>query len=97
MLTIHQGHGGRAAPREWQPTIAMRPAALLATLTAASIAVNASIIIADGHLRQPSSAAGDCATISQQADRLACYDSRAHRPAPHPFKGANALTRLDYP
>ena len=90
MFTIHHGLGGHAAHLEWQPTKAIRLAALLGTLIVTSIAVNATIILADSNHRQRSSAAGDCSAIAEKVDRLACYDNLARQPAPHPAKGANA-------
>ena len=90
MFTIHHGLGGHAAHLEWQPTKAMRLAALLGTLIVVSIAVNALTIHADSNLRQRSSAVGDCSAIAEKIDRLACYDNLARQPAPHPARGANA-------
>ena len=64
MFTIHNGLDGHAAHMEWQPTKAMRLAALLGALAVASLAVNSLAILADGSLRQRSTAAGGC-----EADR----------------------------
>ena len=57
MFTIHHGLSGHAAHGEWQPTKAMRLAALLGTLIVVSIAVNALTILADSGLRRASTAA----------------------------------------
>ena len=89
MFTIQHGLSGHAAHGEWQPTKAMRLAALLGTLVVVSIAVNALTILADSGLRRASTAA-DCSAIAEEAERLACYDRLARQPAPHPAKGANA-------
>jgi hypothetical protein len=82
MFTIHNGLGGHAAHVEWQPTKAMRLAALLGALAVASFAVNSLIVVADGTLRQRSPAAGDC--------QATCSDNPARQSAPQPARGANA-------
>jgi hypothetical protein len=84
------GLRGQAKHREWSPTKAVRLAALLGTLVLVSIAVNGLIILADGSKRARSLAAGACAPIAENTDRLVCYDKLASQPAPHPFRGANA-------
>jgi hypothetical protein len=80
-----------SGPREGSvPTKSVRLAALLGTLVLISIAVNALTIFADSNARRRSSATEDCSALREKTDRLACYDKLAGRPAPHPFKGANA-------
>jgi hypothetical protein len=90
MFTTAIGLRGQAQREGWMPTKTMRLAALLGTLVLMSIAVNALTIFADSNVRQRSSAAADCSVVTEKTDRLACYDKLAGRPAPHPFKGANA-------
>jgi hypothetical protein len=82
MFTIHNGLGGHAAHMEWQPTKALRVAALFGTLAVVSFAVNSLIAIADGTLRQRSPAAGGCQT--------ACSENPERQSAPQPARGANA-------
>jgi hypothetical protein len=89
MFTIQHSVSGHAAHGEWQPTRAMRLAALLGTLVVVSVAVNALTILADSGLRRASPAA-DCSALADEAKRLACYDRPSRQPAPHPAKGANA-------
>jgi hypothetical protein len=89
MFTIQHSLSEHAAYGEWQPTRAMRLAALLGTLVVVSVAVNALTILADSGLRR-ASATADCSTLADEAERLACYDRPARQPAPHPAKGANA-------
>ena len=73
MFTIHNGLGGHAAHMEWQPTKAMRLAALLGALAVASFAVNSLIVVADGTLRQRSPAAGGCqADLQRQSCAPVC-------------------------
>jgi hypothetical protein len=55
-----------------------------------SITVNALIVVADSPARKRSSASDDCSANTDKAERLTCFDNLARRPAPHPFKGANA-------
>jgi hypothetical protein len=90
MLTISHDIRGHAGHLQWQPTQAMRLAALLATLIVMSVAVNALTNHADSNPRQQSSAAGDCSAIAEKVERLACFDNLARQPAPHPARGANA-------
>ena len=49
---------------EWQPTKAMRLAALLGALVVVRFAVNALTILADGHLRQDTSTVRSCSAIA---------------------------------
>jgi hypothetical protein len=96
MFTIHQGLGGHAAHGEWQPTKAIRLAALLGTLVVVGVGVNGLTILADVHLRQETSTAPSCSAIGEEIDRLACYDKLARQPVPHPAKGANAPALLHF-
>ena len=91
MFTIHNGLDGHAAHMEWQPTKAMRLAALLGALAVASFAVNSLAILTDGSLRQRSTAAGGC-----EADRLDCRDNPARQSAPQPARGANAPAHFHF-
>jgi hypothetical protein len=90
MLTMAIGLRGQAQRKGSVPTKSVRLAALLGSLVLMSIAVNALIIFADSNARQSSSATADCSAVEEKADRLACYDKFTGRPAPHPFRGANA-------
>lgn len=90
MFTMASGLRGQAQRERWVPTKSVRLAALLGTLVLMSIAVNALTIFADSNARQPSSTTADCSAVMEKTDRLACYDKLAGRPAPHPFRGANA-------
>ena len=89
MFTIHHGLGGHAAHVEWQPTKALRVAALLGVLIGVSLTLNTLVILADSGLRRVATAA-DCSILADESERLACYDKPAREPAPHPAKGANA-------
>jgi hypothetical protein len=90
MFAMALGPRGLAQRKEWMPTKTVRFAALLGTLVLMSIAVNALTIFADSSVRQRSSTAVDCSAVTEKTDRLACYDRLARRPAPQPFRGANA-------
>jgi len=90
MFTMASGLRGQAQRERWGPTKSVRLAALLGTLVLMSIAVNALTIFADSNARQSSSTTADCSAVMEKTDRLACYDKLAGRPAPHPFRGANA-------
>jgi hypothetical protein len=90
MFTTALGLRGQAQRKGWIPTKTVRVAALLGALVLMSITVNALIVVADGTVRQRSSASEDCPAITQKVERLTCFDNLAQRPAPHPFKGANA-------
>ena len=70
MFTMAIGPRGQAQRKGWEPTKAVRLAALLGALILMSIAVNALTIFADSTLRHPSSVAGDSA-ITENAGRLA--------------------------
>jgi len=83
------GLRGQAQREGSVPTKSVRLAALL-ILVLMSIAVNALTIFADSNARQHPSATADCSALTEKTDRLACYDKLAGRPAPHPFRGANA-------
>jgi len=89
MFTMASGLRGQA---QREGSVPARLAALLGTLVLVlmSIAVNALTIFADSNARQPSSTTANCSAVMEQTDRLACYDKLAGRPAPHPFRGANA-------
>jgi hypothetical protein len=93
MFAMALGHMGQTTQHGPVPAKAARFAALLGALVLISAAINALVILADGHPWQgPASPASPaaCFQISGQADRLACYDAAAGRALPHPFKGANA-------
>jgi hypothetical protein len=90
MFAMASGLRGQAQRGGSVPTKSVRLAALLGTLVLMSIAVNALIIFADSNARHSSSATADCSAVAEKTDRLACYDKLAGRPAPHPFRGANA-------
>lgn len=90
MFTMAIGLRGQAQREGWMPTKTMRLAALLGTLVLMSITVNALMVVADSTVRRRSSASEDCSAITESAERLVCFDNLARRPAPHPFKGANA-------
>jgi len=90
MFTMAIGLRGQDRHEGWAPTKVMRLTALLGMLILVSAAVNALILLADSNPRPRSSAAEDCSGVAEKADRLACYDKLARRPAPHPFRGANA-------
>lgn len=81
MFTIHNGLGGHAARTQWQPTKAVRLAALLGTITVASFAANALTIVADANLRRRSCEAADCPASGGEG---------AHQTATQPARGANA-------
>jgi hypothetical protein len=89
MFTMASGLRGQAQREGSVPTKSVRLAALL-ILVLMSIAVNALTIFADSNARQHPSATADCSALTEKTDRLACYDKLAGRPAPHPFRGANA-------
>ena len=89
MFTMASGLRGQAQREGSVPTKSVRLAALL-ILVLMSIAVNALTIFADSNARQHPSATADCSALAEKTDRLACYDKLAGRPAPHPFRGANA-------
>ena len=89
MFTMASGLRGQAQRERWVPTKSVRLAALL-ILVLMSIAVNALTIFADSNARQHPSATAECSALTEKTDRLACYDKLAGRPAPHPFRGANA-------
>jgi hypothetical protein len=85
------GLRGQAKREGWMSTKTVRLAALLGTLILMSVAVNAMVILAHGsNIRPRTSSAEKCWQIAQGAERLVCYDTIAHRTAPHPFKGATA-------
>ena len=90
MFTMALGLRGQAQHKGWMSTKSVRLAALLGALVLMSITVNALIVVADGTVRHRSSASEDCPAITQKFERLTCFDNLAQRPAPHPFKGANA-------
>jgi len=90
MFTMASGLRGQAQREGSVPTKSLRLGALLGLLVLMSIAVNALIIVADSNARQRSSATADCSAVTEKADRLGCYDKLTGRPAPHPFRGANA-------
>jgi hypothetical protein len=90
MFTIQHGLSGHAAHTEWQSTKSMRLAGLLGAFIVMSIAVNALTILADSNLRQGTSRVTGCPAVENESERLACYDTLARQPAPHPAKGANA-------
>jgi hypothetical protein len=70
-------------------TKAARFAAVLGVLVLVSVATSALLILADSESRHRSPDSVDCSRITEQADRLACYDNLASRPIRHPFWGAN--------
>jgi len=90
MFTMASGLRGQAQREGSVPAKSVRLTALLGTLVLMSIAVNALTIFADSNARQHPSATADCSALTEKTDRLACYDKLAGRPAPHPFRGANA-------
>jgi hypothetical protein len=90
MFTLASGLRGQAQREGSVPTKSVRLAALLGALVLMSITVNALTIGADSNVRRHSSATTDCSAVAEKTERLACYDKRAGRPAPHPFRGANA-------
>ena len=89
MFTMASGLRGQAQREGSVPTKSVRLAALL-ILVLMSIAVSALAIFADSNARQHPSATAECSALTEKTDRLACYDKLAGRPAPHPFRGANA-------
>jgi hypothetical protein len=90
MFTMASGLRGQAQREGSVPTKSVRLAALLGLLVLMSIAVNALTIFADSNARRRSSATADCSALTEKTDRLGCYDKFTGRPAPHPFRGANA-------
>jgi hypothetical protein len=84
------GLRGQANHEEWVGAKAVRAAALLITLILISIAVNALVVFPDSSVRQRSTGSQACPVVTGEADRLACFDKLARRPAQHPFRGANA-------
>src|SRR5262245_11215664 len=90
VFTMANGLTGQAQHKGSMPTKTVRVTALLAALVLASIAVNALTIFADRTIRQRSVVAPDCSLVTEKTDRLACYGRINQRPAPHPFRGANA-------
>jgi hypothetical protein len=90
MFTMAIGPRGQAQRKGWEPTKAVRLAALLGALVLMSIAVNALTMFADSKSRHGPSAAADCSAVTETTDQVACYGKLARRSAPHPFRGANA-------
>src|SRR5262245_23303219 len=91
MFTMANSLRGQAQHKLSMRTRAVRVTALLGALVLVSIAVNALTVFADSNVRRRFSAAVDCSAVTEKTDRLACYDKLTWRPAPHPFRGANAL------
>ena len=94
MFTMDLGLRGQARHDGLLPAKAARLAALLGALILTSVSVVAFTIFADRNLRQRASTVASCSAVTQEADRLACYDKLAHQPASHLFKGATALFSL---
>ena len=90
MFTMATGLRGQAQRQGWMPTKTTRLAALVGTLVLMSVAVNAFVHFADSTVRRHLSAPEDCSAIAERTGRLACFDGLTRRPAPHPFRGANA-------
>ena len=93
MFTMAIGPRGQAQRKGWEPTKAVRLAALLGALVLMSIAVNALTIFAD---RRESAWAFRCgryvSAVTETTDQVACYRTEACPPGlrPIPSRGANA-------
>jgi hypothetical protein len=71
----------------------VRVASLLCSLLIAGFAAIGIFLLASSTPPKGPSRIGDCASVSEHVQRLACYDELAHQPAPEPFKDATAPAR----
>src|SRR5262245_9799296 len=70
-------------------------AVLGAGLLTLGVVIIAAMIIADSGSHQGGDAIGACSIITDNTERLACYDKAVHAEPPQPFRGANAPAVFD--
>jgi len=77
-------------PRPGVASEQLRSTALLFVALIAGMAAIGLVLLANSDQPVGPSEISDCASITAQAERLACFDELARQPALQPFKGATA-------